>query len=246
MLEGFDIDSKYVVEEKLIDGRLLCHVLGDKGNKRIVPLGSRVKNELYYSGTEGAMYTYDSIKVNVFVGSILTTKKDESGKYLEGLFYMYSEANRLEEDTVYTFIGTDNLGNILVKCRKTGVRVKIPKGVVVSPDEYSSWAYNGTNTKLPEVGSDIWCVSIKDDILIVGGFTKVDETEDKVIINRCPNCNSVYDKEFLPVKITYLGINRLSNVEEERCSQFYCKVCSSLILKSNERPGSVCISRIKD
>lgn len=246
MLEGFVVDCKYVVEEKLIDGRLLCHLLGDKGSKRVVPLGSRVKNELYYSGNEGMILTYDGIKVNVYIGSILTAKEDDLGLYLEGLFYMYSEANRLSEDSVYRFKGVDNAGNMIVKSLKTGVKLVIPKGVVVSPDEYTSWAFNGINTKLPEVGSDIWCISIKDDVIIAGNFEKIDDSESKLINFRCPNCNAVYDKDFLPVKISYLGINRLGDVDDERCSQFYCKGCSSIIIKSNERLGSICISRLEE
>lgn len=246
MLDGFTVGGKYVVEEKLVGGRLLCHDLGVEGNKRIIPLGARVKNKLYtdYSGSK--ITVYDGIKIQAYNNSILTCRKDSCGMYLEGIFYMYADCSGFCEGGIYLFKGLDIKGNIIVEESQSCAVKKIPKGVILSIDEYQQWCYDGVNTKMPAEGCEIWCTSIRDEIVFVGGFTKTDGSVFNLGVPRCPNCDSQYNLECSAVKMKYSGVFKSGNTHSELCSKYQCPSCGSIIIKADERLGSICITDVSE
>lgn len=244
MLEGFTVGGKYVVEEKLVGGRLLCHDLGIEGNKRIVPLGSRVKNKLYTDTSGSKITVYDGVKIQAYNNSILTCCKDQDGLYLEGIFYMYTDCSGFCEGGIYIFKGIDAKGNIMVEDNQSSAIKKIPKGVILSIDEYQQWCYDGVNTKMPAEGCEIWCTSIRDEIVFVGGFTKIDGMISKLDVLRCPNCDAQYKPLCSAVKVKYSGVFKNGNIHSEICSKYQCQYCGAIVIKADERLGSICISDI--
>lgn len=246
MLEGFVEGGKYVVEEKLVGGRILCHDLGVEGNKRLIPLGTRVVNKLY-TGVDGErVVVYDGVKVQAYNKSVLTCCRDEDGLYLRGIFCMYTDSSGFCEGGIYIYKGVDPKGNIFVIDSQSGIGRKIPKGVVLSPDEYEQWCYDGSNCIMPEVGSEIWCTSIRDDLVFVGAFKKTEGAKCSELILKCPNCSAPYSSKGKPVKIKYSGLMKSFKVDDERCSRYVCESCGAEIISSQERLGNICICEIKE
>lgn len=247
MLDGFVEGGKYVVEEKLVGGRLLCHDLGIEGNKRIIPLGARVKNKLYTGDENGLISMYDGVKIQAYMNSILTCKVDDDGQYLEGIFFMYTDYSGFNEGSIYIFKGLDAKGNIIVEDTQPTSIKKIPKGVIISPDEYQQWVYDGKNTQMPPIGSDIWCTTIREDLIFVGAFSKKGEnSQEKSDLAICPNCGMPYDPTLNAVKVKFSGVFKSGGKVEELCSRYMCPHCNSVIIKSDERLGSICISEVDD
>lgn len=253
MYNGFTIGKQYVVEEKLAGGRLLCHDLGNEGNKRIVPLGSRVCNKLYSRGACGEITFYDGYRLQVYDNSILTCKSDSEGFYFEGIFYNNYDIPMFREGGIYFYRGLDNEGNILVSDSKRGVTSKIPKGVVLSPELYGSWVYNGYNAIMPEVNAEIYCTSIKSDIVFIGEFGQVDSLSGALGSEegyKCPECGEVINEE--DFVLADMKVARFSNGVKayesiNRLKKYTCKVCGSLLLEYESGfDSSVCIVDVKE
>lgn len=246
MLEGFVEGGKYVVEEKLVGGRILCHDLGIEGNKRLIPLGSRVVNKLYTGVENRGVVVYDGVKVQAYSKSVLTCCRDEDGLYLKGIFCLYTDFSGFCEGGIYIFKGVDTKGNIMVIDAQTGISRKIPKGVVLSPNEYEQWCYDGSNCVMPEIGEEIWCTSIRDDLVFVGSFKKKEGVKSTELVLRCPNCSAPYTSKGIPVKIKYSGNMKSFKVDSEVCSKYVCVSCGAEIISSQERLGNLCICSISE
>lgn len=233
MLKGFKEGNYYVVMERLADGRLLCHELGDDSSLKIVPIGTRVLNKLNFSSFDNLPVVYDGININAYKGSYLRCEKDDAGVYLSGLFIQSSD-DVFSEGETFTVCGFDDDKNIVVSDSSSKITKRIPKGVELSIGTYDSWVYEEDNTEIT-VGSTVVCSDITASLSFLGSFLhKGQAVSDES--NKCPACG--YEIEGISGKYT---VKSLSGYSMVGCDVNTCPECGSIFVYKK----SISNSRIK-